>query len=306
MDNHEQRFDQSQNHSHSPTDHAVEKAPTYRVFQAIFDSAGAIRANIVNVTLSIVCSYAIAVTCLFGFFVAIFGATAASALGDSLFISSTTTSANSFLFIIFLIVAGSYIIGALASSFVISVTSIAIYDGADKRLQPFNSIIRRSLKSFIRVLLSSMLVGLIIIGPVIVLGIIIIFTAFTNFDNGNASGVTLLVPISLLVATIWMIIAALRYCMAPFVALFEPDLPVAQTLPRSHYLLRGGGQWFIFKAAALSGFILLLVAVVSNSHSIDELNSSDNTAVNVVTALLSIGMNGVLVMLYRNRRTVKG
>jgi uncharacterized integral membrane protein len=66
-----------------------------------------------------------------------------------------------------------------------------------------------------------------------------------------------------------------------------------------------GGQWFLVK-----GFLLLLLLVIvlaiATHKNLSELMNSNNIAINIVLIIASIIVNGVLVMLYHNRKIVRG
>lgn len=276
--------------------------PKYRVFQAIFDAIGAIKANVLQVILSIVIGYGLAAACIV-IFVAL---TAGSAIiGIPLWLYSQ--SPTSMLIISAVIFVGTFVITSALGTLIISMTSLAIYAGAERRRQPFGEIFKHAVRSIWRVTLANLLFGIVVVGPLLASSLIMLVFFFAMSRSGsNGNMFAILSPLTALAATVWMVIALLRYPLASIVVLFEPQLPVRHSLRRSYHLLRNGGQWFIFKGFLLAVFIMLIVAIISGSADLDELQSSDNTVVNVVMAILSIIMTGVLVLLYRNRRAIKG
>ncbi len=109
----------------------------------------------------------------------------------------------------------------------------------------------------------------------------------------------------MLVVVMWIYIALIRFALTPYVALFEPDIPITKTLGRSKHLLVKGGQWFLIK-----GFLLLLLGLiilaVATGQDLPELMDSDNIAFNIFLIIVSVIVNGGLVMLYHNRKIVRG
>lgn len=123
--------------------------------------------------------------------------------------------------------------------------------------------------------------------------------------SGSAVGSSpALLPILMLAAMVWACIASIRFALVPYVALFEPDVPIVKALGRSKYLLLKGGQWFLVK-----GFLLLLLVFtilsLATHQNFSELMNSNSIAVNILLILLSVMTNGALVMLYLNRRVIK-
>ncbi len=119
--------------------------------------------------------------------------------------------------------------------------------------------------------------------------------------SGSAnSPIAVLSPIFILVAMVWALIAHLRYALAPYVALFEPEVPIKQTLKRSQLLLKKGGQWFVFKGVLLLLVLFILIAVATGSN-LRQLESSNDITLNILFITLSVLIEGALVMLYLNR-----
>jgi hypothetical protein len=105
-----------------------------------------------------------------------------------------------------------------------------------------------------------------------------------------------------LAAIVWIFIAMLRYSLASLVAAFEPSVPVTQTLNRSKELLKNGGQWFLLKGFVLVIAIVIIVGVLTGGNTVAYSSSSSNSLTqNIIMAVVSIFIEGALVMLYFNR-----
>ncbi len=154
-----------------------------------------------------------------------------------------------------------------------------------------------------RVLRVNILVAIIAYWPIAVLIFMPIFM-LTNHSLATsplANGL----PVFLIAAFIWAVIAHLRYALAPYVAVFEPEIPVMQTLKRSRSLLKNNGQWFLFKGILLLIGILIFLGAASGM-TLKELERSDNVLVNIIYVGVSIVAEGALVMLYLNRTGKQG
>jgi hypothetical protein len=111
--------------------------------------------------------------------------------------------------------------------------------------------------------------------------------------------------ISFIATGVWVVVAFLRYWLAPYVALFETDIRLRNTLGRSKSLMYKGGQWFLVKSVLLTLAFGLVYAVI-----VELLGDNPPLAililliiVNVLVSFIAIGM---YYALYRNRVAVKG
>ncbi len=176
--------------------------------------------------------------------------------------------------------------------------SIAIMAGAENQRIGLIATLKAALSSFMRVFLASAVMLLIVLGPLLAL----ILLAGGLVYMKASTVLAFLLPIA---GIIWVYIALLRFALVPYVALFEPSVQIFQTLGRSTHLLEKGGQWFIVKGV----FLLILVAILGSvltGQNLRQLQNSNNPVIQIVIALLSLIMIAVMVMLYRNRRIVRG
>lgn len=161
------------------------------------------------------------------------------------------------------------------------------------------TLLKRALAVTPRIIKVNALVAVIAFWPLAMV-LFLELILLSNLRFNNTSIAFLSAPILVLGAGIWVLIAHLRFALAPHVALFEPDVPVRQTLKRSQALLKKGGQWFIFKGFLLLLAVFILLGIATKS-SLRELDKTDNWTINIIFIVLSILIEGALTMLYLNR-----
>lgn len=268
----------------------------YRVFKALADAFGAIRNNLGTFLFAVFIVYAVAAGSLF----------LVSLLTDKLLYGEfglLFASSSTLLTVLF----GSLIVYtawyAFANAFVLVATSLAIYDGSENRKSSIRTIISNSFARAGRVITANVLFALVSFWPIVLIIFLPIIFIISGHTSGNSS--IILMPILMLVAVIWVYIALMRFALAPYVALFEPDVPIKKVLGRSKHLLMKGGQWFLVKGFLLI-LLLAIVLAVATHQSLPELMNSNSLAMNIVLILVSVIVNGALVMLYHNRKIVRG
>jgi hypothetical protein len=182
--------------------------------------------------------------------------------------------------------------------------SAAVAFRAGKQRQP--SSVRNNMlvtyRLLPRIMAANFLFWMILVWP-IVLAIVLLFAVVLG---GSSSALPLiLMPLLFIGGCVWFLIAMLRFALVPYVALFEPDVPVLRTLARSHQLLLRGGQWFLVKGFLFMTGVLLVLSAIAGT-SLQEVNQSSNVLINFLLVIVSLVANGVLVMLYLNRKQVRG
>lgn len=268
----------------------------YSVFRALGDTFRAIRKNAAAFLLAVVVSYAVAAGSLFLISLLI----SKLLYGQFGLLFASTSKLLTVLF-------GSLILYTLwyafAYAFVLAATSLAINDGSEGRKSSIGTTVSNSFARTGRVVVANTLFSLVSFWPIV----LIIFLPIILLTSGHTGGSSslILVPILLLVAVIWAYIATIRFALAPYVALFEPNIPITKTLGRSKHLLLKGGQWFLVKGFLLLLLIVIVIAVATHQN-LPELMNSNNIAINIVLIITSIVVNGALVMLYHNRKIVRG
>lgn len=260
----------------------------YKLFRAIGDTFTAIKNNALTVILTVVVGYAIAlitlliITILTG---AIAGAT------ENVVVSV----------ICYIILYGLWSVGI--GALILASTSLALFDGSENFKSSFKIILSRSFSTLGRVVLANLLFSIVTLWPLVV---IIILPLILIASGGQAPGASfLLMTLVTLSAIVWIYIALVRYALVPYVALFEPKVSIFNTLGRSAHLMVKGGQWFVVKGILLLLLILIIFSILTGQNP-STLNDSDNIITIIAGIILTVIINGVLVMLYRNRRAVKG
>jgi hypothetical protein len=107
-------------------------------------------------------------------------------------------------------------------------------------------------------------------------------------------------PKAVIAALTWIIFVLMQYSLVPYVALFEPELPLSRILRRSRHLVSRRGHLFL-----LFGY-LLFVAALGGAYKVTELAGPGQGLAFAVLALgISLVANGTLVMLYRKRKLAR-
>ena len=195
------------------------------------------------------------------------------------------------------------ILGALFNSMLLSGISLTLRDGLDGNQGKVFPTIRRTFSTLIRVALANALMAITIVGPFLLAGILVAGLSILMRDRSLL--VILIGLISFIATGVWVVVAFLRYWLAPYVALFETDIRLRNTLGRSKSLMYKGGQWFLVKSVLLTLAFGLVYAVI-----VELLGDNPPLAililliiVNVLVSFIAIGM---YYALYRNRVAVKG
>ena len=270
---------------------AVADAPVkYKIFRAVSDTIRAIRNNFPPYLGLTVSSYLISGALYVPLTIG------ATLLAASLFAESSTLILLAFIIPTLLSLAGLVIV----SAFIIAATSMAVADGAEGRKTSFFTTLVKAFKVVPRILGANLLVFAVSIAPIILLTAL----AFALGGAGGGALMNIILILGGLGSMAWILIAMLRYALAPYVALFEPDVPVTQTLKRSKALLIGGGQWFIVKGILLI-FLVAIILGAFTGKPVTEVESSSNPIVIIILILLNVLVEGALVMLYLNRKAVK-
>lgn len=268
----------------------------YKVFRAIGDTFKTIKSNAGTFFLSAILSYTVAAVFLFVISFVI----GKLLYGEFGLLFASTSKLLTVLFGSLILYTAWY---ALAGAFILATTSLALYDGSENRKSSLSTILSNSFSRLGRVVLADILFCLVAFWPIVL--IIFLPIIFLTSGVGGSNSSLILLPILMLVATVWIYIALVRFSLAPYVALFEPNVPITKTLGRSKYLLVKGGQWFLVKGFLLLLLVLIILAVATGQN-LPELMDSNNIAVNIFLIIVSLVVNGALVMLYHNRKIVRG
>jgi hypothetical protein len=203
--------------------------------------------------------------------------------------------------------------GSVLNTLLLSNIALSLRDGIAGRSGSLVRQFKDAISSLVRVILTTALVGAAMYGPLFAFAVILAAALFGSLATGTGFtgtplsniGTLLIVMVSMTTAVLWIFFAFFRFALAPFVALFEPQVSVRATLARSHLLLRGGGKWFMFKAAVII-FAIFLITIALSGQTLEQVKTSENGVVLFVDIVLTFTSYCLLYALYRNRVAVKG
>jgi hypothetical protein len=202
------------------------------------------------------------------------------------------------------------VITSALSTVMVSLIALSLRDGLDGHRGNIMPTTKAALRATVRLMLTNALVAVVTVGPYLLVSLIglgIVFGVSSHGLGGRSANIGILVfsILFMVAAAVWIICAMLRFALASYVALFEPGLPIPQTLGRSKHLLVKGGQWFLIK-----GFFSVLVVAIIIALITGFSFKGTNVAGNIIFTIFSYVINfityGVLYALYRNRVAVKG
>lgn len=284
-----------ENQANVPTQQTnVPTLPKYEIFQALQHMMGAVRRNPVTFGVTLLISFVLSGVALF---LTVLAATSLL-LGELglLFASFSKIS---------IVLIASLIIYTLLYALVYAFTVSCVAYSLSEEKYGIGTVLKKTLKSIVRVVKVNAWVAIIAYWPIAITAFLLLFLLGVGGSRGGNSSLALLTPILIIAALIWALIAQLRYALAPCVALFEPEVPVRQTLKRSEELLKKGGQWFVFKGLLIIMAIYIFLEVVTGSNLRQLENSNDNN-ITAIFIVISILIEGALVMLYFNRSRKQG
>lgn len=259
----------------------------YTIFRSFYDMLAAVKKNPVTFGVTLVTAYAASTAVLSLTLYAM----AKLALGQSGLLFASLPRIITGLVIGLLIYTLLY---ALVYAFTLSSMAFSLRDEKNS----IKTVFKKALSVAPRVVKTNALVAIVAYWPLAVLAFLpLLLFSMAGLNN---PALALVFPVVVIAALIWALIANLRFALAPFVAMFEPKIPLKQTLKRSEELLKNGGQWFIFKGVLLLLAVLILLAIATKS-SLNQLEQSSDIAVNILFIALSILAEGALIMLYFNR-----
>ena len=280
-----------------PAPASVQSAQYYRVFSAIRDTLSAMKYNAAayfgSVLLVVLLAVAVvmAVVMLLGL------------AGLRIEMNSTMPFATQL--IPLLIVAGILyaIWSAVAGAMFTSVSALALRDGAQRRKSSVAKLLSAASKRILRVIGANILFGLIAAVPPILAMMVPAFLGISGAIDGTT--VAILSGTAGIAGFVWILFCVLRYGLMPYVAVFEPKVPITQTMARSRALLAGGGGWFLTKSLLLLLLTMNVASILSGADTINP-SAASNTIFTILSVLVSLIWVGMLTMLYWNRKHVAG
>lgn len=284
--------------NNTPNHHLPAATQKYKLFQGIKDAVQSIKNNFKTVLGSILVAILLTVA-IVALAVVLFGSALLGEMGQVF--SPTITGGSLLVSLLVIIVAGS-LISALINIFM----ALSISDGADARKTTINDVFVRSQKLLWRVLKVNILIFVVVLAPILVIALLSLLSIIGGADRAADPALSILFILLGISSVVWVIVAALRYSLAPLVAIFEPGVPVKKTLGRSRHLLLEGGQWFLVKAIGLMILVSIVLSAITGGNQSGGLDDGSNPLGDVISYALGIIFTGVLVMLYRNRKSVRG
>lgn len=207
--------------------------------------------------------------------------------------------------LLMLLTAGSVLSVLLAwiAAFCMGLLAQPVMDGITKRTnRSFRKTARLSLQRAPRIATSWLLLAAMVFAPLAVA----VLPAFIFLRSGNVSlnEVITLVPFAVTAAGLWVLYALMQYSLAPYVALFEADVPMKQLLRRSRSLLKRRGKFFMALLYALTAATIYGVYLAATA--IQHLTSLNQMYLMVpCTLAVLVLVNGILTVLYRKRRVAR-
>ncbi len=282
---------------------AYSEPSKYGLFFAIGEATRAIFANVLAYVMAFVASILLTGIVYVLLAIALIAALASSLNGTS----------NAIISIIGVVILALVVL-SFVNAYTLITASVAVADGKAGRHSIIKKLLLPRPRLLLRVLGAEALAGLIIIVPLLVLVILSSVLA----ASGGGGGAAAIVILGGLLGVAWVIIAALRFALTPYVALFDQSLPLLKTLGQSNHLLRGGGQWFLIKGFLIAIIVYILISFLGGSSSASTLGSlntaqslfgnviANNIAGSILSLLFGIISQAVLTVLYLNRAAVRG
>lgn len=269
----------------------ISNPPKYKVTEAFKDGFNAMTSNITKVLLA---GLLLLVTYVL-FFIVFFFVIIAGLFGGGLY-DGLNPGVSS---LIFLIVA--LLVGAWYNAVFITGLSVPVKDAMVGQNTTFKELVSMMYLKSWRVALAQFGLYVIMLSPLFIGAIL---SAFLSF-NGGAVLITIL---SFLISLVWVVLVMLRFVLAPYIALFEPNISLTKIYSKSYSLLKRGGQWFLFKFYLLIfvGYILFMIVTSSFSAQSTGYGSWGEYALsafvgNIIGFLLAVLINSVFIALYVNR-----
>ena len=259
----------------------------YPVHRAVLDTIHAIKTNLLTYIISIVLSGVMVLVGVAVLIIPVF--TVFFSIAHAGGVSSGTTIGLIIGAIIFAI---AWFI--VAGAFLITYTALALDAGANGRRSGVGETFRASMGMLKRVVAANLLIAAIAVGPFILAAALGLAFAV------HGGPLTVLSFLFALAGMIWVYVALLRYLLAPYVAIFEPEVPISKFLTRSRELMRKGGQWFVIKGAVATILVVLILSFIAGP-SLQKLPTPISILLNLVALVVELVASGTVVLLYRNR-----
>lgn len=266
-------------------ENTLTKQSKYRVFTALADAWRMIRFNAVAYTVSLLAGT--------GLYIVTTMVATILALGLGMLFGFGGM-------IVLLIVAGA--LGLLAQAFIVACGSLVIFSSYHQLTINPAEAMQSAWRRTPRFTLSSILVYLSILAPLLVTGLFgLLIGGFAGIETNITFALVgaLLAVVSLVVGLLFF----MRYMFVPLIVLFESRRSWRETFKRSNQLMTGGGKWFMVKAGLLTMVIALVLAFLTQAIT-PTVAPSDNPLFVVPMLVVSLMLQATWVLLYLARRKV--
>lgn len=198
----------------------------------------------------------------------------------------------------------TYAVVAIALSLLTTVFAqitlgLTVADGAEGRVSRLQPIVTNGLKSFLRVIITQILLFIVLLSPIIV-ALLMAYGILKSIDNPTG---TLIVSLfALAVGLFIMLVFALRLALLPVIALLEPDTPIKKILNRNKVIMTKGGLVFMIRLTIV-GVVATLIfysATVMLSRALN-MSITYQAFSQYFPSLALLFYFPVLVMFYKNR-----
>ncbi len=191
----------------------------------------------------------------------------------------------------------------IMTAFMMASTSLPLYDNGQRHTS-LKGVLLTAFKRAKRILIANLFMLAVAIWPIVAIIVVpLVYYSSSSSDGGMI--MLALIPILSILGAVWMVVAFVLFALVPYVAIFEPKMPIRQVLRRSQHLLSLGGHWFVVKGIVVTLVLYIIIAGLSG-ESLSDSSGSSNMIGNGFATALSVIANGVMVMFYRNRKTVRG
>ncbi len=195
------------------------------------------------------------------------------------------------------------VIGAWLAALLLNMLSFSVMDGANrKKYRSFRSTARKGLQYASRVTGAWIALALVIALPLAV----IFVNSFLILKGAQTpmSALETIFPYAATLSVASTVLLLINYGLIPYVALFEPELPLHKALDRSYRLVKNRGRIFILAmymifAACLAGVYGL--AILFNQF----LKVPEPITFFILSGLVAMYLNCVMVMFYRKRKQAR-
>jgi hypothetical protein len=202
--------------------------------------------------------------------------------------------------ILILVVGGVLVsLGGWVSAFLMNMMSIAILDGAHRKLKStVRTTFRTALSMASAVTTAWFMLAVRSVLPA--LSAVIIGTLYLKFFYDTFTLPLLVWAVAAATMMTWSLVNFLRFSLAPYIVLFE-RAPIPQAFKRSNTLLKYRGK--VFLLSVYISLVALLAAMYGAAYLIESIVAYDKYPVFAVMGVFGLSAtNGMLVMLYRKRK----